>query len=160
MIKTNMGLLTVSLTSSVSTPSISTTVLVATTGSITVVIPLEATTTAATESTLPVVKAFLRGWASLTTLVIVLLQQIFSLITLQLNERHRLQEVARLRESKVGFKSDRRGHRRRKTAHPARDGWKEREGWGVVVKTRAVTPPEDKIKNYYDHIETLENKRN
>lgn len=128
MIKTNMGLLTASLTSSVSTPSISTTVLVATTGSITVVIPLEATTTAATVSTLPVVKAFLRGWASLTTLLIVLLQQIFSLITLQLNERHCLQEVARLGESKVGFKSYRRVHRRRKTAHPARDGWKEREG--------------------------------
>lgn len=121
-------MLTASLTPSVSTRSISTTILVATTGSITVVIPLEATTAAATEPTLPVVKAFLRGRASLTALLIILLQQIFSLIALQLNDCHRLQEVASLRESKVGFESDRGDHRRRKTAHPARDGWKEREG--------------------------------
>ncbi len=105
---------TAPLTTSVSTAPISTAVLVTTTGPIAVIIPLEATTTAATEPALPVVKAFLRGWASLAALLIVLLQQIFSLIALQLNERHRLQEVASLRESKVGLESDRGDHRRRR----------------------------------------------
>lgn len=144
------------LTSSVSTASISTAVLVATARSITIVISLKATATAATEPALPVVKAFLRGWASLAALLIVLLQQIFSLITLQLSVRHRLQEVASLRKSKVGLESDRGDHRRRGKRQPIQqemDGEKEREreGKGVVVKTRAATPPEDKMKNNYYH---------
>lgn len=114
-------MLTARLTSSVSTASISTAVLIATAGPIAVVISLEATATAAataaaaaTEPALPVVKAFLRGRASLAALLIVLLQQIFSLILLQLNERHCLKEVASLWESKVGLESDRGDHRRRR----------------------------------------------
>lgn len=127
-------MLSAPLTSSVPTASVSTTVLIATTGPITVVIPLEATTAAAAEPALPVVKAFIRGRASLAALLIVLLQQIFSLISLQLNERHRFQEVASLRESKVGLESDRGDHRRRRERQPIQqetDGEekkREREG--------------------------------
>lgn len=124
---------TAPLTSSVSTASVSTAVLVATAGPITVVIPLEATSTAATEPALPVVKAFLGGWASLAALLIVLLQQAFSLVALQLNERHCLQEVASLRESKVGLESDRGDHRMRRERQPIQqkmDGEAEREREG------------------------------
>ena len=135
--------------------------MVATAGPITVVVPLEATAAAATEPALPVVKAFLGGRASLAALLIVLLQQSFSLSALQLNVRHRLQEVARLGESKVGLESDRGDHRRRRERQPIQeetDGEKEkeREGQGVVVKTRAATPPENKMKNNYYHTETVE----
>lgn len=106
---------TPSLTSSVTTASVSTAVLVATAGPITVVITLEASTAAAApEPTLPVVKAFFRGWASLAALLIVLLQQSFSLFALQLSVRHCLQEVASLRKSKVGLESDSGDHRRRR----------------------------------------------
>lgn len=42
--------------------------------------------------------------------------------------------------------------------HPSRVGWDERErgrkegqGGGFVVKTRAVTPPEDKKKKHYHY---------
>lgn len=70
--KNKWVMLAASVTSSVSTASI-TTVLVAPAGSITVVIALEATTAAAAEPTLSVVKAFLRGRASLAALLIVLL---------------------------------------------------------------------------------------
>ena len=124
------------LTSSVATASISTAVLVAAAGSFAAIVPLEATATGATaaEPALPVVEAFFRGRAGLAALLIVLLHQLFSLLLRQLNVRHRLQEVASLRESKVGLESDRGDHRRRERAHPARDGWreeeKEREGWG------------------------------
>ena len=78
---------------SVSTPSISTSVLVATAGVIAVVIPLVATTTTTSEPTLPVVEAFIRRGAGLAALLVVLLQQIFSLVALQLDEGHCLQEV-------------------------------------------------------------------
>lgn len=61
------------LTSSVSTASISTAVLVATTRPITVVISLEVTTATATEAALPVVETFIRWRACLAALLIVLL---------------------------------------------------------------------------------------
>lgn len=122
------------LTSSVTTASISTAVLVATAGPITVVISLEASASAAApEPTLPVVKAFFRGWASLAALLIVLLQQSFSLFALQLSVRHCLQEVASLRKSKVGLESDSGDHRRRRERQPIQqgaDGEKERKREG------------------------------
>lgn len=130
---------------SVSAPPVSASVLVATAGVITVVITLVATTTATSEPTLPVVKAFIRGRAGLAALLIVLLQQIFSIFTLQLDEGHGFQEVTGVGESEVGFRRDRGNHGEQRYTHPAIVGWKERKkGVGGVVKTRAVTPPEDK----------------
>lgn len=116
------------LTSSVPAAPVPAAALVAAAGSLAVVIPLEATASAATEPALPVVKAFVRGRAGLAALLIVLLQQSFGLVLLQLSERHPLQEVTSLRESKVGLGRDRGDHRRRiETAHPARDGWRGRQ---------------------------------
>lgn len=125
-----------SLTSSVAAASISTTARVATAWTITIVIPLVATPAAATETALPVVKAFFRGWACLAALLVVLLQQTFGLLALQLGVRHGLEEVANLRESKVGFESDRgdHGRGRERQSIQQRVGWKEKErkeGWGL-----------------------------
>lgn len=123
------------LTSSVSAASITTTARVATAWSVTIVIPLVATPAAATETTLPVVKAFFRGWACLAALLVVLLQQTFGLLALQLDVRHGLEEVANLRESKVGFESDRGDHgrgRERQSIQQESDGKRKRkEGWGL-----------------------------
>ena len=164
---------TAPLTSSVSTASISTAILVPAAGPFAVVVSLEAASAAAAEPGLPVVEALFRGRASLAALLIVLLQQLFGLVSLQLSERHRLQEVASLRDSKVGLESDRGDHRRRRRRErqpiqQEMDGETERErqrekerGRGVVVKTRAATPPENKIKNYYYHTEAVKkNQRN
>lgn len=99
------------VTSSVAAASISTAALVATSRSITIVVTLVATAAAAAaaspETALPVVKAFLWGRAGLAALLVVLLQETFSLVALHLHEGHVLQEVANLRESKVGLESDR-----------------------------------------------------
>lgn len=108
-------MLNVLFTSSVSTPSVSTSVLVATAGVIAVVIPLVATTTATSEPTLPAVKAFIGRGAGLAALLVVLLQQIFGLVALQLDEGHGLQEVTGFGESEVGFRRDRGNHGSRDT---------------------------------------------
>lgn len=120
------------LFTSVSTPSISASVLVATAGVIAVVVPLVATTTATSEPTLPVVKAFIRRWASLAALLVVLLQQIFGLFAFQLDEGHGLQEVTGFGDSEVGFRRDRGNRVEQRYTHPAIIGWKERKrGVGV-----------------------------
>lgn len=98
------------LLTSVSAPSVSTSVLVATARVVTVVIPLVATATAPSEPTLPVVKAFIGRWAGLAALLVVLLQQIFGLVALQLDEGHGLQEVTGFGDSEVGFGRDRGNH--------------------------------------------------
>lgn len=133
------------VTSSVAAPTISTTALVATSWSITIVVTLVATTaTAATapETALPVVKAFLRGRAGLAALLVVLLQQTFSLLARHLHEGHVLQEVANLRESKVGLESDRvdgeglgggGGRERGDSIHQELDGKREGEKRGGKV---------------------------
>lgn len=90
------------LTSSVSTP-IAAAALVATTGAVAAVVALVAAAATAAEATLPVVKAFVRGRPGAAAVVIVLFQQLFSFVTLQLSEGHGLQEVADLREGEVGF---------------------------------------------------------
>lgn len=123
------------VTSSVAAPSISTAALVATSWSITIVITLVAATAtasaaaAAPETTLPVVKAFLWGRAGLAALFVVLLQETLSLVALHLLKGHVLQEVANLRESKVGLESDRVDHGGRGGGafHPSRIGWEERD---------------------------------
>lgn len=124
------------VTSSVAAPSISTAALVATSWSITIVITLVAATASATaaaaaapETTLPVVKAFLWGRAGLAALLVVLLQETLGLVALHLLEGHVLQEVANLRESKVGLESDRvdRGGGGGGAFHPSRVGWEERD---------------------------------
>lgn len=125
------------VTSSVAAPSISTAALVATSWSITIVITLVAATAAASaaaattapETTLPVVKAFLWGRAGLAALLVVLLQETLGLFALHLLEGHVLQEVANLRESKVGLESDRvdRGGGGGGAFHPSRVGWEERD---------------------------------
>lgn len=123
------------VTSSVAAPSISTAALVATSWSITIVITLVAATAtasaaaAAPETTLPVVKAFLWGRAGLAALLVILLQETLGLFALHLLEGHVLQEVANLRESKVGLESDRvdRGGGGGGAFHPSRVGWEERD---------------------------------
>lgn len=139
-------------TSSVAAPSISAAALVATSWPITIIVTLVATTaaTTATETALPVVKAFLWGRAGLAALLVVLLQESFSLIALHLHEGHVLQEVANLRESKVGLEGNRVDHRKGKEGISSIRSWmgrkrdREKRGAGVVVKTRTVTPPGDK----------------
>lgn len=121
-------------TSSVTTPSVSTSALVATAGVFAVVVPLVTTTAAASEATLPVVKAFIGGWTGLAALLIVLLQQIFGIVALQLNEGHGLQEVTGVGEGEVGFRRDRGNHGEQRYTHPAIVGWREKKrgvGGGV-----------------------------
>lgn len=154
------------ITSSVAAPSISTAALVATSWSIAIVIALvAAAATAATtpEAALPVVKAFLWGRAGFAALLVVLLQETLGLVALHLHEGHLLQEVANLRESKVGLGGwqcrPQEGWVRGGVGfHPSWVGWDERErgreegrGCGFVVKTRAVTPPGQKKKKRRCH---------
>lgn len=159
-------------TSSVAAPTVSTTALVATSWSIAIVVALVATAAAATapETALPVVKAFLRGRPGLAALLVVLLQETFSLIALQLREGHVLQEVANLRESKVGLESDRvdgEGGRGwgggRRGFHPLKVGWEERERekrgvgrWVCSEDQSSHTTRGQKKKHYHYHTEALE----
>lgn len=108
-----------------SVPAVPAAVLVATTGPITVVVPLEATAASATEAALPVVVALLRGRTSLAALLIVLLHQLFSLITLQLDEGHPLQEITSLGESEVGLERNHGWSREEESIQREMDGERE-----------------------------------
>lgn len=68
-----------------------------------VVITLEtATTPTASEATSSVVKALLRGRASLPAFLVILPHQLVSLLSLELNEHNLIQEVPNIRQSEVG----------------------------------------------------------
>lgn len=118
----NVGYISL-VTSSVAAPAVSTAALVATSWSITIVVALVAAAAAAApETTLPVVKAFLWGRAGLAALLVVLLQETLGLVALHLREGHLLQEVANLRESKVGLEGDRVDRRREGVCGGGRGG--------------------------------------
>ncbi|KAF3847334.1 hypothetical protein F7725_020363 [Dissostichus mawsoni] len=142
---------------SVSAASVPAAVLVAAAGHFAVVVPLEAPApggAAAPEPARPVVKAFVRGGPALRP------SSLYCFSRVSASSRCSSANVTSSRKSQAsgtvklacgGVTEVTTGGERQSIRH--RDGWRgeekreREEGEGVVVKTRAATPPEDKTEN-------------
>lgn len=90
------------VTSTVAASSRAATVLVRASGSLWRTLMLIALESPATEASGPAVEALVRWWASLSALLVVLLDECVGFFALQLYEDHLVQELASIRQHVVG----------------------------------------------------------